>query len=69
MIELTAMNGGRKVAVNPAHVVAVDDNGTGSVLTLTNRNELRVTEGYERVMALLRKDATPSAATPKRETK
>ena len=67
MIELTTS--GRKVAINPAHVVAVDDNGTGSVLTLVSRQELRVVESYEQVMALLRKDSTPPAATPKRETK
>ncbi len=62
MVELTQTNG-RKLAVTPAQVVSIEDNGNSTLVLLTTRNEVRVTEGYAEVLAWL-KAFSPSPLAP-----
>jgi hypothetical protein len=59
MVELTQSNG-RKLAVNPAQVVSIEDNGTSTLVLLVTRNEVRVTEPYAQVLEAL----SPSPLAP-----
>ena len=53
MVELTQTNG-RKLAVTPAQVVSIEDNGNSTLVLLSTRNEARVTESYADVLAWLK---------------
>ena len=83
-IEFIQSNG-RAVALNPAQVVSVEENGASTLVLLVTRHEVRVNEPYAQVLAALRgvpavdsptekvfsasETAEPTPSPRKRETK